>query len=376
MSTSTNNTSVGIGHNSQIAEMLEERNHWRERALKAEAERDIANTKLGRISRIYRRDDISSRAKSIATAILVNADMTGRVQFSTSQMALAASLSDRKAVVSAIDELAAIRMVTADRPSGGRRPTLFSLLPEEVLTEAVGAVRAQREASATEGKTNSEASPLGGYASVACATEGKPPSFSLRGNLSVVHATEGTTTGLNEQFDASSKKTFPPRPPLSPHTPLSPPIVPPIEKESSLVSSPRISESVAARNVRGGVFTDPALIANCRDLGIELEGDFIRHQNFTINLQTAYLADLHVPKATAANSALSLALQWATEIAAGKPPANVVPKFINSVVERVVQKRHVNGAVDANIIERASKSSQTMPNRHNGSTYSRNWRDA
>ena len=65
-----------------------------------------------------------------------------------------------------------------------------------------------------------------------------------------------------------------------------------------------------------------------------------------------------------------------TEIAAGKPPADVVPKFINSVVERVVQKRHVNGAVDARIIDRASKSPQTMPNRHNGSTYARNWRDA
>ncbi len=221
MSTSTNNTSAGIGHNSQIAEMLEERNHWRERALKAEAERDIANTKLGRISRIYRRDDISSRAKSIATAILVNADMTGRVQFSTSQMALAASLSDRKAVVSAIDELAAIRMVTADRPSGGRRPTLFSLLPEEVLTEAVEAIRTQREESATERKTNSETSTLRGFASVVHATEGKPPSSALRGNLSVAQATEGTTTGLNEQLDAFPKKTFPPRPPLSPQLLLS-----------------------------------------------------------------------------------------------------------------------------------------------------------
>lgn len=376
MSTSTNNTSVGIGHNSQIAEMLEERNHWRERALKAEAERDIANTKLGRISRIYRRDDISSRAKSIATAILVNADMTGRVQFSTSQMALAASLSDRKAVVSAIDELAAIRMVTADRPSGGRRPTLFSLLPEEVLTEAVDAVRAQREASATERKTNSAPLPLGGFPSVVHATEGKHPSSVSRENLSVAQATEGTTTGLNEQLDAFPKKTFPPRPPLSPHTPLSPPIVPPIEKESSLVSIPRSSEFVAEREARGGTFTDPGLIASCRDLGIELEKDIIRHRDFSINLQVAYLADLHVPKTTAANAALSLAMQWATEIASGKPPADIVPKYIAPVIRHAVQKSHVNGAVNAAIIDRASKSPQTMPNRHNGSTYSRNWRDA
>lgn len=90
---------------------------------------------------------VSAVTKTIGVAIVFGADKDGAMQAGTGELMRYGAVSDRRVVYRAIDQLADLKLIEAERASGSRRQSYFKLLPEADIRDAVEALRAKAATS-------------------------------------------------------------------------------------------------------------------------------------------------------------------------------------------------------------------------------------
>lgn len=352
----------------------------------------LVEARMRRIDGIYERSDLSLLDKTVATRLITAADFeTGEGRVRSDQLLKWTSGSDRRPVLKSISYLEGLRLIEVSAKAvGNRRDHTFKVLPEsemqaEIQT-AVDAVRASREQSGASSNQNCEdnsnvrptrLAPLKRASDAPLSVsnvrptrlwDSEPSKRASHAPLEVIEPSKPSNVRQAHLWEDQNGEI--------PHTVSErTPYTKKERKKEDIYNTTHSTEYDAAREGVGG--EDALRADDLRELGLSVVGKTVQHANFVISFDAVEMRCLgKATKVEVRAAVMAFALQWAAEIKSGKRPDQVVPQSIVGWIAASLRNSHVQSEVGKVRIDRASKSPQTMPNRHNGSTYARNWRDA